>query len=218
MKKVLVTTVCALVSVGAFGQGQLYMSNSNSIFDNVGKPLGSAAGNDISVELLAGVNPASLAPIPSSICYVNQGYFYGPGTGIVTLSGLPAGTTIAYAVEVWSTSAGSYANAQRGPGALWCESSVNTYILGGYNPVAGSPPVAPSPLNFATFDATLLVAVPEPATFALGFMARALFCCFVGVIRSTRFSAWRVRRLPAARAAKCGIRLPNRGGWGQMAG
>jgi uncharacterized protein (TIGR03382 family) len=174
MKKTLITAACALVSVGAFGQGLLYMSNNNPINDNTGAPIGSASGTDITVELLEGATASTLAPVASSINNVNQGYFYGPGTGVITISGAAAGTVVDYAIEVWSTSAGSYAAAQTKAGSLWGESAVNTYTLGG-----GSPPVAPSPLNFASFNASLTPTVgPEPTTIALGAMSAGALLLF----------------------------------------
>jgi len=173
MKKTLITAACALVSVAAFGQGQILVSNANPINDNTGAPIGSASGTDITVELLEGSSASTLAPIASSINNVNQGYFYGPGaTGIISISGVAAGTVVSYAVEVWSTSAGSYAAAQTKAGSLWGESAVGTYTLAG-----GSPPVAPSPLGFATFNATLTT-VPEPTTIALGAMGAGALLLF----------------------------------------
>ena len=131
MKKELITVVCAMVSLGAFGQGLLCMGNMNPIYDDVGTLLGPATGNNITVELLAGTSPSSLTPVPSSICYINQCYFYGPGlTGEITISGAPMASSIDYAVEIWSTAAGSYASAQKAAGSYWGESSVSTYLLG----------------------------------------------------------------------------------------
>jgi len=66
MKKTLITAACALVSVGAFGQGLLYMSNNNPINDNTGAPIGSASGTDITVELLEGATASTLAPVTST--------------------------------------------------------------------------------------------------------------------------------------------------------
>jgi hypothetical protein len=179
MKKTLITAACALVSVAAFGQGQLLMSNANAINDNTGAGIGSAAGTDITVELLegaAGTALSALTPVAASINNVNQGYFYGPGTtGIIAISGAAAGTTIAYAVEVWSTAAGSYAAAQTVKGSLWGESALGTYTLGG-----GSPPVAPSPLGFASFNANLTPGqvTPEPTTIALGALGAGALLLF----------------------------------------
>jgi hypothetical protein len=141
------------------------MWNANPVYDNNGNLLGSATGNDITAELLEGASPGSLAPIPSSICYVNQGFFYGPGfTGFVTIPGTTGGVTVDYAVEVWSTAAGSFATAQKAPGSYWGESAVNTYRLG----PLGVNPIAPPPLDFASFNANLTT--PEPATLGLGAM------------------------------------------------
>jgi len=150
-----------MASVGVFGQGELEMLNANQIYDDNGNPLGSATGTDVTVELLVGSSPSSLAPVPSSICYMNQGYFYGPGFGLVTISGARATSVVDYAVEVWSTAAGSYANAQKVSGSRWGESAVNIIELGS----AGSPPFV-GYLNFASFNANLTT--PEPATIALG--------------------------------------------------
>jgi len=175
MKTILFASACALVAPGAFGQGELQMSNANPIYDDTGNLLGSATGNQLTAELLEGASPSSLAPIPSSTCYVNQGYFYGPGLGgIVTIAGAQSNTFVDYAVEVWSTAAGSYANAQTTPGSYWGESAVNSYDMG----PLGSLPIAPPPLNFASFNANLTT--PEPATVALGAMSAGAMLLFRG--------------------------------------
>jgi hypothetical protein len=165
MRIPVITLICAFASLGAYGQGVLDMGNMNPIYDNVGNLLDSATGDGITVELLGGASPSSLTPIPSSTCYMNQGYFYGPGlTGLITICGAPMASSIDYAVEISSTAAGSYAGAQRSAGSYWGESDVNTCLLG----YAGRRPINPPPLSFASFNANLTT--PEPATIALGAM------------------------------------------------
>ncbi len=94
------------------------MDNANPVYDNTAYLLGPATGNEVTAEVLEGASPRSLAPVPSSICYVNQGFFYGPGlAGFVTIPGAPRDFPVDYAVEVWSTAAGGYASAQKTPGS-----------------------------------------------------------------------------------------------------
>jgi len=109
MKKAILTTACALVAAGAFAQGTVNVSNQNPINDASGNPINpSASATTFTEELLVGVaGSTSLTEaangIVSSQSPVQQGFFYGPGSGIITLPAADgaAGAAVAMQVEVW---------------------------------------------------------------------------------------------------------------------
>ncbi len=166
MKKTLVTTVCALATVAAFGQGQIYFSSTiggaqdNTITLPDGK---TAADSPYQAELAVGNTPSTLTLIPSSITPVTAGYILGP---TLTLSGVTAGNAVDYQVYVWNPANGSsYAAAAAKAGDIIGSTAVITgYTTGG----AGSPPSTPAALTFAPFSLTVVPSVPEPSTIALG--------------------------------------------------
>jgi len=165
MKKSLITAACSMIAVGAFAQGTVFMYNNNNILDNTGAPLGPASGGTDWAELV--VNGT---PIAATLSQVNSGGFLGNGGTGIPVPGITAGTPVSYQVEAWSSVAAngltglSYSQAEAAPGGLWGISAANNYTLGG-----GSPPVAPGPLAFNSFNLTLNP-VPEPTTLALGAM------------------------------------------------
>jgi len=175
MKKAILTTAFSLAVAGAFAQGTVNVSNQNPINDGSGAALNpSGAANTFTEELLVG--PAGTATLTeaangltSSQSPVQQGFFYGPGSGIITLptaDGAP-GAAVAMQVEVWDISKfGTYAAAVAGKGQVGI-TPVFSYTtgLGGNN-------LPPSAIAFGNSANGLTVtgAVPEPTTLALGAM------------------------------------------------
>jgi len=165
MKKTIITTACALASLGAFGQGTMAVSNNNQINSVLTGTagLGPASGGTFEAEVYIGSSASSLTAVPASIATVNGGFFFGGGsTGVIALPGVVAGAATGYEVKVWDSSAGAtFEVASVKPGVEFGVSAFGQYTTGG----AGAPPSAPQPMNFATFTTTI---TPEPTTLALG--------------------------------------------------
>jgi len=168
MKKLITTVVCSMAAAAAFGQGTFAFSSTvGNPGDNTIsiKSSGAPADSPYQAELAAGVGTtlASLTLYPSTITPVTGGYIFGPN---VALTGVAAGSTVAFDILVWNPADGATfaaAVAKGGATILGSSGVVQGYVTGG----SGSPPaVAPNPA-FGPFS---LAAAPEPTTLALGAM------------------------------------------------
>ena len=147
MKKFVLTALCALVSVSAFAQGTIQLSN-------IGKGIvsidGAAAGPGSATVQYADANNNLVGGTASII---GAGFFSG---GSTTLDGLTGEVTLKLAGTV--------------DGAAYSFSDPFTVSLGG----AGTPPspAAALPGDFSGLNIST-VAVPEPSTIALAVLGGA---------------------------------------------
>jgi len=170
MKTLITTVVCSMATVAAFGQGTFaFASSPGGATDNTIsiKSSGAPADSPYQAEVAAGVGTtlSSLTLYPASITPVTGGYVFGP---TFALTGVAAGSTVAFDILVWNPADGSTyaaAVAKGGPTTIFGSSGViQGYVTGG----VGSPPsIAPNPA-FGPFS--IAATVPEPTTFALGAM------------------------------------------------
>lgn len=166
MKKLIVLVGALAVGFTAYGQGSI-------LFNNVGTGVNSPvrdsadalipAGPDFTVELLAGADAGSLAPVSGTTTFIAPGTFLGSQR---ILDGLAPGSFPFFEVRVWQNQGGtiqSYAAAQ-GAGVEFGSSGAfqlaNATGLG--NPGGTPPTPAPALVGMPTFSL-----VPEPSTFAL---------------------------------------------------
>ena len=152
---------------------------SNPVFDVGGSALNSASflsGSAFLGQLYVGANAGSLGAIGTA-----QSFLTGGGAGFINQSGvlsitdatLNPGSSAVYQLRVWEASKGASHEIASGViGAKIGSSAVTAIALGGF--VAGPPPgtiLAQANLHSA-FGLTT-VAVPEPATLALGLFGAA---------------------------------------------
>jgi len=149
MKKFVLTALCALVSVSAFAQGTIQLSN-------IGKGIvtyegGEAAGPETSVQFTS-ADGATLLGDAASV--LGAGFF---SAGSKTLAGLEGEQTL----RVLATSDKD--------GLDWSGLSAPfTVTLGG----AGTPP-SPAAAIPGDFSGVVMTAVPEPSTIALAILGGA---------------------------------------------
>ncbi|MBU6399353.1 MAG: PEP-CTERM sorting domain-containing protein [Verrucomicrobia bacterium] len=162
-----------LAGAGAYAQGLVAFGNSNPINDADGVTGLSAP---FQAELYAGTSASSLTPITSSITpFIGGGFFFNANT--VTVPGIAGGANAFLAIAVWNPADGStFEAASLKAGAHVGSDLANPFqlALGG----AGTPPSAPAviPSSVAGFNLSIVQAVPEPTTIALGLLgAGALF-------------------------------------------
>ncbi|MFA6543411.1 MAG: PEP-CTERM sorting domain-containing protein [Limisphaerales bacterium] len=133
-------------------------------FDTVG---GTPADNTVKVDVLFGASAGSLTLGSSVFTIVNgQQGFLNAGTINVTTGSLGGGSAGFYQVRAW-TGGASFAD---GANTKTGSSAVTAITFGG-TPLGGGTAIAPPDLNLHASFA--IVAVPEPATLALGFFGAA---------------------------------------------
>jgi hypothetical protein len=146
MKKFVLSVLCALVSVSAFGQGTIALSNIG------GTPVtvdGAAAAAGTTVQYATG--PGELVGTSASI--LGAGFF---SAGSTTLDGMTGEVTLHLAGHT-------------GDGN-WSYSDAFTVTLGG----TGTPPAPPAALpGGVSLNITTGGAVPEPSTIALAVLGGA---------------------------------------------
>lgn len=178
MKKTILTTLLSIVAIGlAYGQGQVNFANVGAglnapVFQGDGTTR--LAGAQYQLELLAGTSAGSLTARAATGFLTGGGAGYVNG-GVLTLTGIPGGTTAFIQVRAWNTAAGAtYAAAfASGQPNAWGESSVFSVTTG--NP-AGSPPTTPAILvGLTSFN---LNPIPEPSTFVLAGLGIASLLLF----------------------------------------
>jgi len=174
MKKLITTAVCSMAAAAAFGQGTFAFTSNpgatpgvspdNTIFLSNGT---TPADAPYQAELAAGVGTtlSALTLYPGAITPVTGGYIFGPS---VTLTGVTAGSTVAFDILVWNPANGStFAAASAVNGAIFGSSGViQGYVTGG----AGVPPGPPPTAAFNSFKLGSGTVTPEPTTLALGAM------------------------------------------------
>ena len=149
---------------------------TNPVFDTDGSTV-LRGPNGFVGQLYAGTSAGSLAAIGNSAAFLN-GTTPSTGGGSIsggTATGVNAGITSAtsgfYQLRVWNTANGStYEAASAVVGAKIGSSTVQSLNLNGY---ASGPPPVPETANLHPSFSLTTVAVPEPATLALGLFGAA---------------------------------------------
>jgi hypothetical protein len=179
MKRILAGIACLALSVGAFAQGTVLFSNTQSalgvaggapVFDVDGTTR--LAGAEYLAQLFAGPDANSLQPwgVDASPFRTGAGAgFWNPGADATRVIGTVApGAEATIVVRAWEAAGGTSFDAAVAAGAKWGESAAFTVATGG----VGAPPTLPSPL----VGLTSFSLVPEPSTYALlALGAAALF-------------------------------------------
>jgi len=146
MKKFVLSVLCALVSVSAFGQGTISLSNIGGTpitVDGAPAPAGTLV---------------AFATADNSVIAGTQGAVLGAGffsAGSKTLAGLSGDVSLKLAGSV--------------PGGDWQFSDAFSVSLGG----GGTPPAPPAGMPAVALDITTGPAVPEPSTIALAVLGGA---------------------------------------------
>jgi len=148
---------------------------TNPVFDTDGSTLLQGVNGFVG-QLYAGTSAGSLAAIGSSVAFLNGTSSTGAGSiSGGTATGVNAGITSTtsgfYQLRVWNTANGStYEAASAVVGAKIGSSTVHSINLNGY--ASGTPPL-PETANLHPSFSLTTVAVPEPATLALGLFGAA---------------------------------------------
>jgi hypothetical protein len=185
MKKLLITTVLtAGFAAGLFAQG-ITIENDQGNAGALGATSGGlfyingvAAVDNISITVLGGLTSGSLSPL---ITLTPADFFLPAGTpgqyidylgNVVGPASLGDNQPFFVELLAWTGSAASFGAAQSDPGAFLADSGVFSNPSGG----GGSPPTTPATLT--GMPSMNLVAVPEPATFALAGLGLASLLIF----------------------------------------
>jgi hypothetical protein len=157
MKKLIIAAAALMVSVAAYGQGQFVFNNrllptveAKFVLPTDTGGTSSLAGDAFSVQVLAGPQGGTLAPVGSTT------FRSGAAAGFVNaitpaVPGLTDGQTASVQLRFFQGAAGT--------GTLLGE-------LGPYNVVVHTAPATPVALGLGTSPITVPV-IPEPSTFAL---------------------------------------------------
>ena len=155
---------------------------SNPVFDVGGSALNSASflsGSAFLGQLYVGANAGSLGAIGTA-----QSFLTGSGAGFINQSGvlsitdatLNPGSSAVYQLRVWEASKGASHEIASGViGAKIGSSAVTAIALGGTVPGGGANPdtLLSAQANLHSAFGLTTVAVPEPATLALGLFGAA---------------------------------------------
>ena len=171
MKKIAILAVSLLVVAGSYAQGTVNFANAGAglnapIFDENGTT--KLAGAGFMVELLAGTTATSLAAVGTPTTFLSgggAGYFNG---GVITVPGIAAGTSGFFAVRAWNDSLGATYALASAAGHGYGTSSPFQVTTGGAGTPAGPPATLVGLTSFS-----LVAAVPEPSTIALGLLGAA---------------------------------------------
>jgi hypothetical protein len=167
MKKLILTVAALMVAAAAYGQGQFLFNTrdiaagNNVTFTLNGQP---ATGNDLFVEVLAGADANSLAPVAPALPLNRTGAGAGytsPFSQIYTTTLAGGNAAIGYRAYQ-GTSYDSAAN----------KSAVITTQLGSSTPLTvalTTPPTPPNEVALGT-GAVAIGVIPEPGTMALGLL------------------------------------------------
>jgi hypothetical protein len=172
MKKLLIALAAVIVTVASYGQGQVVFSN---IGGGVNAPVmygdtGHGPGPDFTAQLL--LQPAGGGTLQA---LTPTSTFRPAGTGsqaiadrywntqTIDVPGVASGANATFVVRAWKTSLGTF-DAAKASGTDFGESAPFTIAVGG-----GTLP----PANLTTLQGFTVVAIPEPATIALGVLGAA---------------------------------------------
>jgi hypothetical protein len=180
MKKTILTTLLSIVAIGlAYGQGQVNFANvgpglNAPIFQNDGTTRLAGAGYQL--EILAGTSAGSLTARAATGFLTGGGAGYVNG-GVLTLAGIPGGTTAFIQVRAWNTALGATYDAAVANGAAGNAYGIgNVFQVTTGNP-AGQPPTTPAILvGLTSFN--LNPVIPEPSTFVLAGLGIASLLLF----------------------------------------
>jgi len=176
MKKLLLVLACVAATVMVSGQGTIDVRNKVTgtldapIFDVDGTT--KLAGTAYMAQVYAGPSAGALAAIGNPYPFrtgTGAGYYDYASTGTkVYVATVAPGATASVQVVAWEAAAGSYAAAAASTTYKSGKSAIFTAVLGD----AGSPPSVPAFMTGLT-QFSLVTAVPEPSTMALGLLGAA---------------------------------------------
>ena len=178
MKKLSILATLVVAALPAFADYQIQFLTyngglSNPVFDTDGT---TKLQNTFSGQLYTGTSSGSLTAIGTA-----QTFLTGAGAGFIEVGTAPTitsgtifgGTAGFYQLRVWNTSAGSsFETAAATVGAKIGSSAITAVTFGGTPNGGGTPVFVPTSSLHASFSLTT-VAVPEPATLALGLFGAA---------------------------------------------
>jgi len=176
MKKLIATTSAStLVGLAAYGQGMINFANFVGAPANINAPFIMSDGftkvpvAGYEVSLLVGTSAGNLTLV-DTVGLAVPGYI---GSKTETLAGIPAGTPIFFAVEIWNTAAGATFAQAQASGLLnaWGE-----YVSPAAAATPTAPPNPPGPLTGLT--SLTLLPIPEPSALALAALGAAALVVF----------------------------------------
>jgi len=176
MKKLITALASTLVGLAAYGQGMINFANLVPAPANINAPFFMGDGvtkvpvGGYQVSLLVGTTANNLSVV-DTVGLAVPGYI---GSKTETLAGIPPGTPIFYAIEIWNTAAGStfpFAQASGQP------NSWGLFISPTASAIPTAPPYVPGPLTGLT-SIYVGVLIPEPSTFALAVLGAAVLLLF----------------------------------------
>ena len=181
MKKLLITALLALVSVGAFGQGQIIFNNNGStlvtnMVTGLNAPSGTKAGLYMAVGLSQAAGALTMQGATAAVGVPLSGQFAG-GT---RTTALPAGP-VTVQVRAWFAAAGNpYTTYEQAQAAQAGDSSVllgTSALLSGNIAASPTPAVTLLSLGLTSFGLSGVV-VPEPSSIALGLLGLGAIAMF----------------------------------------
>jgi hypothetical protein len=175
MKKLIISAICVLAALSAYGQGSVNFTNfappiDAPVFGVDGTTRLSGAG--FMAQLYAGPAGGALAAIGAPAPFLaggGAGYF---NAGSRAIAAVAPGAAADLQVRAWDASAGStYEAALAAGGAAGVSGVLAGITTGG----AGSPPSLPANLTGLTsFSLMPGAVIPEPSTIALGLLGAGL--------------------------------------------
>ncbi|MEN9574178.1 MAG: hypothetical protein RL514_2033 [Verrucomicrobiota bacterium] len=180
MKKTLIALLVSLAVTSAKADYQIQFLTyngtfSNPVFDvNGTTPL---AGSAFLGQLYTGTSAGSLSAIGAATAFLplgaGDGYIEAVGTIAQPSGSIFGGTAGFYQLRVWNAAGGAnYEIASATAGAKIGSSAVTAVTFGG-SPNGGGAPITPPQANLHSSFALSTVAVPEPASLALGLFGAA---------------------------------------------
>jgi len=180
MKKLIIAALVSLAVTSAKADYQIQFLTYNGTFSNpVYDVNGSTplAGSAFLGQLYTGTSAGALSAIgtPTSFLPLNAGEGYIEASGTITQpsASIFGGTAGFYQLRVWNAAGGAdYETAAATIGAKIGSSAVTAVTFGG-NPNGGGAPITPPQANLHASFQLSTVAVPEPASIALGLFGAA---------------------------------------------
>ena len=189
MKKLLLTSLCVLVSVAAYGQGQVNLANTPATLFTTNRSgvVGNMSGaNQWRIGLYTGPAGSTLDSQLTLLAVATNSSLLGGRIGSVFVD-TPGTSPIAYQVKAWSLAAGASYEA--------AVAQNNANFMGGKSPIGGVTPAGSGVIPPVLFTSTAgtaefpgqltagitlvpLSVVPEPSTIALGLLGLGAIALF----------------------------------------
>jgi hypothetical protein len=181
MKKLIISAICVLAALGAYGQGTINFTNFNPPLDAPVFDIGGMAsntrldGSGFMAQLYAGPVGGTLEAIGAASPFLSgagAGYFNG---GTRTIATVAPGVMADVQVRAWNVGSGSTFEAAMTAGTGYGMSGTLTLVTGGDTAGGTQPPTSPSALSgLQSFELVGGGTIPEPSTIALGLLGAGL--------------------------------------------